>query len=301
MASRVAELFARCDNTGRWGPDDERGTLNHITAAKRLTALALVRHGHVVSIGRALPVVNGCQVPPSATLLMTSVGDVAKDTLVISVHGFEVTHLDAVGHNALDGRMYNGRDARLEITREGVGFGSITAAGDGVVTRGILLDVAAARGVSHLPPGTRIGPGDLDAAQLHAGAAVEPGDAVFVRSGREHRLATAGPNSVRRTGTEGEQYREGLDVEAVCWLHDRSVAVYGGDCIEALPSDEPGLPMPLHQLGAAAMGLAILDNPDIECLAASCAVYGRSHFTIIIAPLRIPGGTGSAVNPLVIF
>jgi kynurenine formamidase len=85
------------------------------------------------------------------------------------------------------------------------------------------------------------------------------------------------------------------------WLHEREVSVYSGDCIEALPSNEPGLDMPLHQLGAAAMGLAILDNPDIEGLADACSRHGRHDFALVIAPLKIQGGTGCAVNPLALF
>ena len=95
--------------------------------------------------------------------------------------------------------------------------------------------------------------------------------------------------------------REGLLADAVAWLHARDVALYAGDCIERLPSGYPRLPMPLHQIGLVAMGLCILDAPDVEALAAACATRARHEFVLLVAPLRIPGGTASPVNPLAIF
>ena len=294
--SRVSELFNRCDNAGLWGNDDQRGTLNYISVAQRLAALALVRVGDIVSLGKVIRTGSPGERTTGACLTMIDLSDAAKDTLSLTVHGFDITHLDAVGHNAVDGRMYNGRDARRSITAEGLKFGAIDAAGEGVLTRGVLLDVAQARDVDYLPVGTRIGPDDLEAAEDRLGVRVGRGDAVFVRSGRDRRLdACSNPDP------SSDEAREGLDVDAVLWLHGREVSVYSGDCIEALPSAEPGLDMPLHQLGAAAMGLAILDNPDIEGLADACARHDRHDFALVIAPLKIQGGTGNAVNPLALF
>lgn len=290
------EIFSELSNQGRWGADDERGTLNYITSAKVREALALVRSGRVVSIGRDLDTVSGPSNPRPVVHQLLYAGHHAESTLDfvgIAPHGFSVTHLDAVGHVYFQGEMYNGRAAAAEVDRFGMRFGSIQAMAEGVVTKGVLLDVAAAMGVDYLDPGAMIGPAELEAAEDYWGVTAERGDAVVVRSGRM--VHEAGENPPQ----PGE--RAGLDIGAVRWLHNREVAVYGGDCIEKLPSPYPGLDLPLHSLGLAGMGLALLDWPDTEVLRSVCLAEGRAEFVLMMAPLRLRGGTGSAVNPLCIF
>jgi len=292
----VLRLFETCSNAHRWGPDDERGTLNYITREKRLGALALVRDGESVSIGRDLAVRGSTQSPPSAVHVLMYAGHephAALELLTLVPHGFEMTHLDAVAHSYYDGQVYNRRSAAQVVTPAGIGFGSIMAAADGVITRGVLLDVAAVRGVDHLQADDGIGIGDLEAAEDLAGTKVESGDAIFVRSGQARRE--------RREGPIGEGPREGLLADVVPWLHEREVALYSGDCIERMPSGYERVPMPLHQIGMVAMGLAILDCADCERLAEVCRALGRHTFCLVVAPLRIPGGSGSAVNPLALF
>jgi kynurenine formamidase len=289
-------LFETCSNAQRWGPDDERGTLNYVTREKRRQALALVRDGESVSIGRDLVVRGSAQSPPSATHVLVYAGHeptAALELLTLVPHGFEMTHLDAVAHSYFDGRVYNGRKAAEVVSTAGIGFGSIMSAADGIVTRGVLLDVAAARGVAHLQPDDGIGVADLEAAERLAGTKVESGDAIFVRSGQALRE--------RREGPIGDGPREGVLAEVVRWLHERQVAVYSGDCIERLPSGYERVPMPLHQIGMVAMGLAILDCADCERLAEVCRALGRYAFCVVVAPLRVPGGSASAVNPLALF
>jgi len=291
----VLRLFETCSNAGRWGVDDERGTLNHVTGDGTLAALALVREGRAVSIGRDLVTEGSAQSPPSAVHVLTYAGhepSAALELLTLVPHGFEMTHLDAVAHSYFDGHVYNGRRAADVVRPGGIAFGSIMAAADGIVTRGVLLDVAAARGVEYLRAEDGIGVADLDAAEELGGVHVGRGDAIFVRSGQVLRERAEGPI--------GDGPREGLLAEAVPWLHAREVAVYSGDCIERLPSGYRRVPMPLHQLGMAAMGLAILDCADCERLAELCRAIGRHEFCVAVAPLRIPGGTGSAVNPIAI-
>ncbi len=290
------EIFSELSNRGRWGPDDQRGTLNHITSLKVKEALGLVRSGRVVSIGRELDTVSSPANPRPVVHQLLYAGhhaESAMDFVGIAPHGFAVTHMDAVGHVYFEGEMYNGRRAEAEVDRFGMSFGSIEAMAEGVVTRGVFLDVASAMGVDYLDPTAVIGPAELEAAERYWGVQVGVGDALLVRSGRMVHEAQADPPD------PGE--RAGLDMEAVRWLHLREVAVYGGDCIERLPSPYPGLELPLHSLGLAAMGLALLDWPDTEALRAACLAEGRAEFVLMIAPLRLPGGTGSAVNPLCIF
>lgn len=299
--TEVLRLFETCSNVGRWGPDDGVGTLNLITAEKRLAALAIPRRGTVVPLGHELPIGSSRQAVPSAELDVRyrPAGSDAPvdthDTLHLSIHGFEVTHLDAPAHVFFEGRAFGGRDAADVAGSRGLAAGSIAPIAErGIVTRGVLLDVAAARGVDHLSPGDGIGVADLETAQARAGVRVESGDAVIVRAGHAIRKAR-----------EGEAHdeaapHEGLLAEVMPWLHERGVAVYGGDCIERRPSGYARVPMPLHQVGLVAMGLCILDVVDVEALASACREEGSHAFLLIASPLRVPGGTGSAVNPLAI-
>jgi kynurenine formamidase len=292
----VLRLFETCSNAGRWGSGDERGTLNYVTREKRLEALALVRDGDSISIGRDLIVRGSTQSPPSATHVLLYAGHepgAALELLSLVPHGFEMTHLDAVTHSYFEGRVYNGRWAAQTITPEGVSFGSIMAAAEGIVTRGVLLDVAAVRGVAHLRADDGISVDDLEQAEELAQTRVGSGDAVFIRSGQALREREEGPI--------GKSGREGVLAEVVPWLHEREVALYSGDCIERMPSGYERVPMPLHQIGMVAMGLAILDCADCERLADACRSRGRYTFCVCVAPLRVPGGSASAVNPLALF
>jgi kynurenine formamidase len=159
----------------------------------------------------------------------------------------------------------------------------------------VLLDVAAARDVPYLGPDEAIGADDLEAARRRASVEVAPGDAIVVRSGHALRAAAEGDDH------DEAGPHEGVLPDVLPWLHSRDVAVYAGDCIEVRPSGYARVTMPLHQVGLVAMGLCILDVPDVEALAVACREEGRSEFVLIVAPLRVPGGTGSAVNPLAVF
>jgi kynurenine formamidase len=293
----VLGLFERCSNAGRWGDDDERGTLNHITPAKILQALALPRLGRTVSLAhdlspRSSPKNND---PMRYRMLHTGHADSwsALDSIEVQSHGFAVTHLDAVGHVFHDGVMYNGRRAADHITPAGMTANSIMAMADGIVTRGVFLDVARARGVPWLDAGEGVSAADLSAAEQLAGVSVEPGDAIFVRTGLGAREA--------EQGDEDPSTRAGLTAGCVPWLHDHGVAVFSGDCVDQLPSGYVGLPLPLHQVGMVAMGLCMLDTTDVETLAAVTAEANTNEFLLFASPLRIPGGTGSAVNPIAVF
>jgi kynurenine formamidase len=292
----VLALFEACSNAGRWGDADEIGTLNLITPELSMAALRGVRSGTVVSLGFDIRPGASLQERPGASLAIRFSPRDALDTLTLDIHGFEITHLDAPGHVFFEGRAFGGRSREVITDSAGLGFGSIRALGArAVVTRGVLLDVAAARGVERLPAGEGIGAGDLEAAEAMAGVKVSEGDAIFVRSGHGSRAAAEGA-----THDEGAPH-EGVLPDVLPWLHERGVAVYSGDCIERRPSGYPRIPMPLHQVGLVAMGLCLLDCPDVEALREACRAEGRAEFALVVAPLRVIGGTGSAVNPLAIF
>lgn len=293
----IIALFDRCSNRDRWGADDELGTLNYITDAKRREAAALVCHGRTVSIGRDLSTVADRlnTDPLRHRMLFDAVAPVsALDSIELAPHGFALTHLDAITHVYWRGEAYNGQRAEDLLSPGGLRSGSVYAQREGIVTRGVLLDVAGVRGVPYLSPGEAVTAEDLTAAEKRSGTTLTSGDAVFVHVGLERREAEQG-------SVEDPSVRAGLDASCLPWLHDRQVAVYSGDCVEQIPFPSAAVPLPLHQIGLVAMGLVLLDCPRIADLAAACAELGTAEFLLSVAPLRIPGGTGSPVNPICLF
>ena len=292
----LVALFDRCSNRGRWGEADELGTLNYITDEKRHAAATLVRLGRTVSIGRDLSTVADRvnRDPVRHRMLYDQDPPVsALDSIEMSTHGFALTHLDAISHVFWRGNAYNGRRAGDVLSPAGLRSGSVYAQREGIFTRGVLLDVAGARGVPYLTPDQTVTAADLRTAEQHAGVRVESGDAVFVHIGLERREA--------EQGTEDTSARAGLDADCLPWLHEREAAVYSGDCVERIPYPSAAVPLPLHQIGLAAMGLVLLDCPRLTELVAACADTGRNEFLLTVAPLRLPGATGSPVNPLCVF
>jgi len=307
----ILSWFDSLSNWGRWGPDDELGTLNLITAEKLLRASQLVREGLVVSLGRRIDYEPAADnLFPARHFMLRSgegeqtqqVGRVsALDAFLLQPHGLAMTHLDAPSHSivrsdpARGWTTYNGKPARLVTTAEGATVGSIELAGGGIVSRGVLLDIPRLRGVEWLEPDQPVMPDDLDAAVQEQGVQVEAGDVLCVRTGFPRRRLAVGP----RPATEGV-----CALQAAClpWLRSRDVAVMGCDTgNDVMPSQYPDLGLPVHAVGMGAIGLWILDNPDYEELAETCARLGRWDFQVSIAPLKLANGTGSPVNPLAVF
>jgi kynurenine formamidase len=293
---QVYELFESCSNTGRWGEADEAGTLNLITPQKRLAAAALIKDGDVLTLGRHLNSrvrSYGADDPATVVHRMLLHPLWAEDTLSITIHGLDITHMDAVAHHQFEGKVYNGRSASDVILPNGLSACAITVAAEGIFTRGVFLDIAAARGVEWLDPAHGVTVADLEDAEKLAGTTVEPGDAIFIHAGIEAREAAEGP--------EDYAERPGLLPECIPWLHERGVAVYGGDVIEKLPSPYPNFVLPLHQIGLVAMGLTMLDNPLLTELRQLCISKARYEFALAVAPLKLDGGTGSPINPMCLF
>jgi kynurenine formamidase len=289
------EYFTTCSNTGRWGADDELGTLNHITPDRVLEAIRTVDRGVSVSLGHDVllgsePLELG---GASLRILHEAGSRGVADVVTIAPHGFAVTHMDALGHVGHDGSVYNGRRLEDVVSEGGLTFGAVTAMSSGILARGVLLDVAETRGVPTLLEGEGISVDDLLAAERRSGTAVRSGDALFLRSGIGQDSRWLDPSTIGG--------RPGVLPEVIPWLYERQVALYSGDCIERLPSIGDAGDLPLHEIGLAAMGLAMLDNSNVEVLRTACQTYGRAEFLLVVAPLRISGGTGSAVNPLAVF
>jgi kynurenine formamidase len=302
----LERVFEETKNWGRWGPDDERGALNWITPRKRASAAALVRDGTVVSCalelatqagpGNLVPVQHHMLAAGDAREFSGMAGlEASGDFVGVACHGVAVSHVDALCHIFVDGRMYNGFDSG-HVKSIGALRNSIMAARDGVVSRGVLLDIPRLRGVRWLEPGDCIAPDELTSAEHAQGVEVGEGDVLLVSTGRDALRAKRGP-------WDATQALAGLHPTCVPWLHARRVAVLGSDGISdpLPPNAAPGWPVPIHQCAIAAMGVHLLDNLELGRLAEACAARARWEFLYVLAPLRIERGTGSPVNPLAIF
>lgn len=302
-SERMREIFDAVCNWGRWGPDDEAGALNLITPERRQAAAAAVGPGVTVSCARDFPVEPSPENPRPALHLMTRGGDdcitpglgleSTGDFLGVAFHGMATSHIDALCHVFVDGQMYNGF-AGTEVRSTGARRGSILCARDGVVGRGVLLDVPRLHGVPYLEPGTAVTPDELDAAERAQGVSVGEGDILLVVTGRDARRREVGPWAPYAAGLAG------LHPECLPWLHRRGVAVLGCDGVsDTLPGRPPeGWVMPIHQCAIVAMGVHLLDNLRLDRLAEACAAHGRWSFLFTVAPLVVEGGTGSPANPI---
>lgn len=311
--SEVLGWHTSLSNWGRWGPDDERGTLNLITAEKQVQAGRLVREGIAVSCARTItydPTTDG-PFPARHFMLRSGEGEPSEtrgrvstlDAFLLQPHGATMTHLDAPSHTIVrtdpskPWTMYNGKPRELVKTVEGATAGSIELAGSGIVSRGVLLDVAAVRSKEWLESTEPVFPEDLDAAEAKHGVHVEPGDVLFVRTGWALRRKRLGP-------PRPEDGTCALQAACLPWLRERDIALLGTDTSnDVSPTEYPGLGRSgaIHGVGMGAIGLWILDNADFEELAATCTWLGRWEFQAVIAPLKLEHGTCSPVNPLAIF
>jgi kynurenine formamidase len=292
--AELEAMFKRCSNAGKWGPNDEKGTLNYITPAKRVAAAALVKTGDVVSVGRDLSTrQTKTDARPMSHILLYSDGPSAGDYYTFAPHGMRMTHMDSLAHFSWHDQFYNGRKRSQTLSPGGARWGSIFAQKDGIFTRGVLLDVAAARGIKWYESHEYVTVADFEAAEKRQGLRVGSGDAIFVRTGMERMEAEMG---------EQDTYpRAGLHAECAEWMHTRQASVYGGDCIEKLPYPSESFTSAVHMIVLASMGLPILDWPALTELAAKCEQLKRWDYLLTTAPLRIPGGTSSPINPLAIF
>lgn len=291
----VDRLMTELSNWGRWGKDDQLGTLNLITPQKRKQAAALVKEGVSVSLTHNVIMDKTSDNPNPLEHKMTLLGDRTTgfflDEYTMNYHGFSYTHLDALCHGAYNGKIYNGFPIS-DVTEAGCPHDSIIAAKGGIVTRGILMDIAAFKGLAYLEPGTPIYPEDLDGWEKKAGVKVGPGDVIFIHTGRWKRRDEKGP-------TRGYS---GLHASCAKWLHDRGVAILGSDdAQDVMPSDVQGVALPVHQIALVAMGLYIMDDCDLEQLAVETAKRKRWEFMLTASPMAIPGGTGSPLNPIATF
>jgi kynurenine formamidase len=280
-------ILAYRRNWGRWGADDQMGAVNLITPAKRTAAAALVKTGRTLSLSRVFePEQHFMRISERENRGTTE--GVVVDYYGFLYHGAGVTHLDALCHMWDDNGMWNGRDPAKEIDTNGARFADITAFGGGLITRGVLLDVPRHRRTAYVTMDRPVHGTELAAIADAQGVKIEPGDAVFVYSGREafvREMKSYGPPNPR----------PGLHVSCARFIRDRDVAVLGWDMADARPDGGP-----VHGV-LYSYGVALLDNALLEPLAQMCADEQRWEFMFMTAPLKIALGTGSPVNPIALF
>ena len=295
------DLFKAVSTWGRW--DGDRGALNHMTPARTAAAARLVRSGATVTLSQPLKTVARIDVPAPAEHHMTMLTDVdigsgsvrfAKDYVGVDYHNDGHSHIDAFSHVAYDGRLYGGTSDR-SVTSEGAGAGSIEVLKDGLVGRGVLLDVPRVRGVSWIEPGDHVFREDLEAAERAQDVRVGTGDILLVRTGHTRCQAERQPWDTGKA-------KAGLHPTVATFLAERCVAVLGSDGNnDTAPSTTEGIGFPIHVLAINAMGIHLLDYLQFEDLVRRCEEAGRWEFLFAAAPLRIPRGTGSPLNPTAIF
>lgn len=298
--------MSELSNWGRWGDDDQRGTLNLISPAKTASATALVREGTTVSCAQPIIYTAAADLPRPPQFFMTSSGDpyrpgegpdrqVAIDYIGMIYHGRMITHVDSLAHFFWEGRMFNGVPSTRVSTAEGATSHSVDVAHGGIVTRGILVDAPLLRDCDYVERGDGIGLADLAAAEERCGFRVSEGDVLLLRTGQLGRRASLGVLDPRE-GSAGPK------PELLPFFHERGIAMLGSDTPNDIqPSPYPRFSNPVHQVSIVAMGLWLLDNAWLDDLAAACKERNRWEFLITVLPLRIPNATGSPVNPVAVF
>ena len=301
-AAQFASLFDSVQSWGRWGANDELGALNLLTPERVAAAAGLVHSGVVVSLSLPLCTTTALDCPTPAEVRMTQDNDAevglgamgfAKDFIGVDYHSDGHTHVDALCHVAYEGRLYNGFSADT-VTSGGAPAEAIDAVKDGLVGRGVLLDIPRLRGVSWLEPGEHVFHDDLEGAAREQGVEIGEGDILLVRTGHVRRLAELGP-------WDTAQSKAGLHPTAMPFLAERGVVALGCDGnSDTAPSSTEGVAFPIHVLALNAMGVLLLDYLQFEDLREACESADRWEFLCVTAPLRIAGGTGSPANPLAI-
>ncbi|HSB41674.1 MAG TPA: cyclase family protein [Methylomirabilota bacterium] len=306
----LRKIALQVRNWGRWGPDDELGTLNHITPARTAAACRLVTAGKVFALGIPLER-NG---PQSGTrqrfnpihAMFRDGGDAPKTPAeVAAMEGYGgsddwivmplqcATQWDSLAHIFYEGKMYNGYDAAL-VTSSGAARNSIDKTRSRLAGRGVLLDVARHRGVRALEPGYAITVADLEATAAAEGVEVGPGDILLVRTGHMSRYL------------DRKDWRHfdldpfpGVSVHTAPWLHARQVAAIASDnyAVEVRPSEIPGFRNPFHVVAIPNMGLTLGEIFFLEELAEDCAADGRYAFLLVAPPLPVTRAVGTPINP----
>ena len=314
----VLGYFDKLSNWGRWGKDDILGTLNLITDEKRRQAASLVRDGVSVSCSKVIPrvapltpsVVHNHMIQSGERYALGDNGEGmelggqriapiqwAAENLSFAFHGGVFTHLDTLAHVFWNAKFYNGYPAESVKAHEGATIEGVDrAVKDGILSKGVLLDMARVKGKTYLTGDDPVFPEDLEEAERQQGVRVEEGDILLLRTGI---LAHTAELQAQDPMAEAPQMHGGYHVACTPWFRERGVSVIGSDVVnETIPHGYFETSLPVHQVAIVAMGLRLIDNCDLERLGEACAQRNRWEFMLSVNPLRIENGTGSPVNPI---
>ncbi|MGU3501157.1 cyclase family protein [Mycobacterium sp. C31M] len=315
-------------NWGRWGDDDELGTLNLITDDKVAEAAALVKKGKVISLGgdfgsngpqgafkfRFNPIHVMTVDGGDAQTLVKHAPEWARKSVAQELSSFFVdnifrfnddmitmslqaaTQWDALSHVYYEDKLYNGFPADSVTSFGARHLGIETVDGKGIVSRGVLLDVVAHRGEEvFCQPGNPITPAELDDIAAKQGVQIRSGDIVVVHTGWWTRFLSTG---------DGQEAGSGLDWTCASWLHDHEVAAVAADNLMVEdPDPENGVEgtfLPMHMLCLRDMGLMFGEYWDLTGIAADCRADGVYDFQLIAPPLKVVGAVGAPVSPIAI-
>ena len=303
---QLLEWMQSLSNWGRWGDDDQKGTLNLLSPEKTKRALGLVQEGTTVSCARDVTWKSAVDINVQAQHFMLGGGDkyrpgegpdrqAVSDYFGMVFHGYMVTHVDSLAHFMWDGTLYNGVSSRVVDSREGALSHDVLAAKQGIITRGVLVDAARLRGVEVIERGDGVGLDDVERAERECGFTIEEGDVLLLRTGQLGHRDRTGP-------VDPSAGSAGPKPELLPLFKERGIAVMGSDTgNDVMPSGYERFSNPVHQVGIVALGLWILDNAWLDDLSEACAARNRWEFLISINPLRLPTVTGSPVNPIAVF
>lgn len=301
----VKELGKKLSNWGRWGEDDDVGTLNFVTPEVRVTAGQMIKTGKVFDLGMAYGKDGPFSAPGTPRfnpihLMMVAPMDhrdddvlVSDDVVVMALQG--ATHWDGLAHAGYDDHFYNNVPANTVTTRHGASRVAFPALIDRLISRGVLLDIPRLRGVERLESGYDITADELDAAVEKAGVEIRSGDILLVRTGwYQHFQAGDSPTYM---GLE-----PGLGLSTLEWLHEREIAAVAMDNwgVEVMPSGVDGWHVPFHMVAVRDMGLTLGEMFDLEALSADCAEDGVYEFMFCGTGLKVSNSVGAPVTPMVI-
>jgi len=306
----LRKIALQVRNWGKWGPDDELGTLNYITPERIAAACRLATTGKVFALGIPLerhgpqsgtrarfnPIHtmfrDGGDAPKTPAEVKEAEGYGGSDDWIVMPLQC-VTQWDSLAHIFYEGKMYNGYDAAL-VTSSGAAKNSIDKTKSKLVGRGVLLDVARHKGVKALEPGYAITVADLEATAAAARVEVLPGDILLVRTGHMSRYLDT--NDWRHYDLDPSP---GLSVHTTPWLHAKQIAAIGCDnyAVEVRPSEIPGFRNPFHVAAIPNMGLTLGEIFFLEELADDCAADGRYAFLLVAPPLPVTRAVGTPINP----
>lgn len=310
----IDETFEKVSNWGRWGPEDQIGTLNHITAEDIIAAAGLVRRGKVFALGLPLDSKGpqrglfGGRWNPIHLMLATGSDAVAaknneNDILSYADDAINMpiqcgTHWDSLGHIFYNDKMYNGYDAAIVNSQNRVEKNGIEHTKDRMIGRGVLLDIARFKGVDYLPDGYGITNDDLDKTAEAQGVEIRKGDFVILRTGQmEQRLAT------QEWGDFAGGDAPGVEFENCFWCYEKEIAAICSDTwgVEVRPNRTTGINQPWHWLVIPAIGITMGEMFYLKDIAEYCASEKVYEFFFCAPPLNITGGTGSPINPQAVF